>query len=148
MVESTLCDSIKLELVNSNFCICRSHPKSFKRATSFRLARGDMAKFEIDGFDPETGTQGCLSWAERGDSKKEPMLHCGILSYGCHYAVDMMPYENVSLFIPSRVNHTVTERKLQLDLSVLQRQADAIVIDNDDEPISLAIEVPTITTLR
>ena len=44
----------------------------------FILAGGDMAKFEIDEFDPETGTQGCLSLAEHVGSKKSP---CFIVAF-------------------------------------------------------------------
>ncbi|KAJ8657997.1 hypothetical protein O0I10_006268 [Lichtheimia ornata] len=67
MVKSILCESIKLELVNSNFWICGWPAKKVSRG------RPDfMAKLEIDEFDPETGTQGCLSWAEHGGCKKSP----------------------------------------------------------------------------
>ncbi|KAJ8657987.1 hypothetical protein O0I10_006258 [Lichtheimia ornata] len=36
----------------------------------FILAGGDMAKFDIHEFKPQTGTQGCLRWDERVGPKK------------------------------------------------------------------------------
>ena len=52
--------------------------KVFRGRPDFILAGGDMAKFEIDEFDPETGTQGCLSRDGHGGCKKSP---CFIVTF-------------------------------------------------------------------
>ncbi|KAJ8657587.1 hypothetical protein O0I10_006651 [Lichtheimia ornata] len=54
------------------FAIVDASQKVSRGRPDFILAGGGTAKFEIDEFDPETDTQGCLSWAEHGGCKKSP----------------------------------------------------------------------------
>ncbi|KAJ8657648.1 hypothetical protein O0I10_006714 [Lichtheimia ornata] len=79
MVKSTLWERFRIELVNSNFWICGWPAKKVSGGRPvFVLAGGDMAKFEIDEFDPGTGTQGCLSWDEHVGPKTSP---CFIVAF-------------------------------------------------------------------